>query len=282
MNKFFTILSILLHLTLFSNAQWITLLNENCDAATLPALPDDFISSQPDTTGFYTEASNASTGYTGVSGANNIVVKNINAVAGEVYLNFPVISTLNYDTVTVIWGSRVSNNFTTSGSSIGGLEYSIDNGANWSSISYTENASNSTWALVNGGIAIKLPSQALNQPNVKLRLKVTIVTAASGTYRIDDITIAGHTIDPSGGLNELTSATDFNINIYPNPVVDYLNINASENYNLRIFNNSGLMLYGGTSNQNKVIDFTNYPAGFYLIEIRNLKTGVAKMLKVMK
>jgi hypothetical protein len=282
MNKFFTTLLILLHVALFSNAQWITLLNENCDAVTLPALPDDFISSQPDTSGFYTEASNASTGYTNASGVNNMVIKNINAVAGDVYLNFPVISTLNFDTVTVIWGSRVSNNFTTSGSAINGLEFSTDNGANWSSISYAENASNSTWALVNAGISIKLPSQALNQPNVKLRLKVTIVTAASGTYRLDDITIAGHTINPNGGIDEVSNTTDFNINIYPNPVVDYLNINASENYNLRIFNNSGLMLYGGTTNQNKVIDFTNYPAGFYLIEIRNLKTGVAKMLKVMK
>ncbi|MEI7801210.1 MAG: Ig-like domain-containing protein, partial [Bacteroidota bacterium] len=86
---------------------------------------------------------------------------------------------------------RVSTNFLSSGSSITGFYWSIDNGANWNNVSYSENSANSIWTIDNGASDILLPVAAENQASLKLKWVANIVNATNGTYRIDDLNVTG-------------------------------------------------------------------------------------------
>jgi hypothetical protein len=184
------------------------LITENCDAPIAPALPAGWTTSTIAGIGWRTDSTNFSTGYTGASGLKNIVIRNTDST-GTYMLYSPVINAQDYTSLTVLWGSRVSNNFLNSGSTTPVLEASADGGSTWTNVSYAENSANSTWSLVNGGTAISLPASLDHATSVQLRWSISIINAASGTYRIDDVVVAG-TYSP------LTQVT-FQVNMFATP-----------------------------------------------------------------
>lgn len=178
-----------LFLSLFAQAQ-VILVEENFDGMTAPMLPNNWITSTLFDIGFRTDPGQPSAGYADVSGVQNIVIRNSDST-GIYTLTSPAFSTVDYTAIEVAWGSRVSNNFLSSGSSVPVFEYSVDGGVSWSIVSYVDNEANSTWSLVNGGAPILLPIEAENQETVHLRWTISIVNQADGTYRMDDFVVRG-------------------------------------------------------------------------------------------
>lgn len=174
--------------------------------------------------GWEADSSNSSTGYTGASGLNNLVIKNLSAT-GVYELRSPAISTLGYKDISISWGARHTINFPLSGSAITSVDFSIDNGTTWTTIPFTQNPSNSTWSLINNATRITLPSTADNQASVILRWVANIVNSTDGTYRIDDFSVEG---------NVLTSVPSF-------IVKDQISI-AQQGQNLQIHNATGTAL----------------------------------------
>ncbi|GAA4439167.1 hypothetical protein GCM10023188_35300 [Pontibacter saemangeumensis] len=71
------------------------------------------------------------------------------------------------------------------------LEYSL-NGAPYVHVGeYTQSAAFFSWGVVNKGVAIKLPAALENQPNVRFRWKISVNSANTDFYAIDDVMIKG-------------------------------------------------------------------------------------------
>ncbi|MCJ8163859.1 T9SS type A sorting domain-containing protein [Pontibacter sp. E15-1] len=71
------------------------------------------------------------------------------------------------------------------------LEYSLD-GVTYTAVgSYAANTTFFAWTTVNNGVVIKLPAAAENQPNVRLRWKVSVNNANTDYYAMDDVILRG-------------------------------------------------------------------------------------------
>ncbi|MBT6438770.1 MAG: T9SS type A sorting domain-containing protein [Flavobacteriales bacterium] len=76
------------------------------------------------------------------------------------------------------------------------------------------------------------------------------------------------------GLKDLTSA--FDINIYPNPVKDFLKIKSnSEMSSVMIYSATGQLVYENTAN-NKTIDTSNLSTGMYNVVVRSASGQASK------
>jgi len=167
----------------------IYVINESFDAVTIPALPDGWTTTTNYDIGFRTEDSNVSD-YGGASGLNNVVIRNTDSTGVYVFYS-SVFSTLGLINLQMSWASRVSNNFLTPGSATPLLECSANGGVSWAPVTFTENANNSTWGVVNDSVAIALPAETFENPYVQLRWTASIVNDPSGTYRMDDVKVWG-------------------------------------------------------------------------------------------
>ncbi|HWB64617.1 MAG TPA: hypothetical protein VG603_13970, partial [Chitinophagales bacterium] len=153
MKKTFTLLSVI-SATLFNFAFGQTsIYKQNFDAAT--TFPTGWNATA---SSWYVDSTNNSTGYTGASGVNNVVIENKSATSGFDTLYSSSVSTVGYSDISVIWAARNTNHFSDSGSAIIGFYWSTDGGATWNNIAYTENATNSTWAIDNNATPIALPA----------------------------------------------------------------------------------------------------------------------------
>lgn len=172
----------------FETVQAQIILSENFDGVAAPLLPSGWATTYVEQIGFRSDIGQPSD-YANASGANNVIIRNSDST-GTYSLYSPVINTLGRVQVSLIWASRVSNNFLTSGSTTPVFEFSADNGMTWIPLSYSDNTANSTWNLVNNGTGIT-HSSFDNQTNLQFRWTITIVNAADGTYRMDDFSISG-------------------------------------------------------------------------------------------
>lgn len=90
------------------------------------------------------------------------------------------------------------------------------------------------------------------------------------------------------GVDNPLATTDMNLanalNVYPNPVVDKLNIQLSEtlnNVNVKIFSPMGEMAYDkkfNTWSGNQSIDMKAYPAGVYMVYIKSDEGTITKKI----
>jgi len=87
-------------------------------------------------------------------------------------------------------------------------------------------------------------------------------------------------------VNNITNINDLDksiINIYPNPVSDYLTIKSSEAFNTVVVTNSlGLQVFSQYGNMdNCIISIQNIPTGIYFISItlNNQKVITSKIIK---
>lgn len=248
-----------------------SLLNENFDNLTVPDLPVGWSTSTVWSIGFRTELSNSSAGYTNASGVNNVVIRNTDST-GTYTLYSPVISTLGYTGIQVSWASRVSTNFTASNSTMPSLQYTTDSGATWNSVTYTDNDANSVWALVNGGVPIYLPAACSNAASLRLRWVINIVNNANGTYRFDDISVAGNLIN---GVEEVASG----ISIWPNPSTTMLHFSETvESFVIRDM--TGKEILRNSFPMQSQVEITSLDAGVYFLS--HLKNGSYRTVKFIK
>jgi Secretion system C-terminal sorting domain/Fibronectin type III domain len=207
------------------------LLQQNFDSIPQGGLPTNWMASAANMTsiGWYADSSNFSAGYTGASGFKNAVIKNTLNSTGTYALISRPFSSIGKSGLTAIWGSRVSSNYTSSGSTTPHLYYSLNGGTTWDTIHYTDNAANSTWALVNGGTPIAFPAATDNQASILLKWQVQIDTAGNGTYRIDDVVI-GYT-NTTGGCNLPTNLSAASITT-SSATISWTAASGASNYNI--------------------------------------------------
>ena len=264
----FTLLQITLSICAFSQT---TIVSESFDNLTTPTLPSNWSSSSTNILTWRTDSSNFSSGYTNASGAKNMMLRNSDSTGTHALISAPF-STTSFSSYNIIWASRVSTNFLSSGSTLPTLSYSIDNGQSWNTISYIDNPANATWAQVNNGTPIDLPTAALNQASVMLKWEITIVYNTNGTYRIDDLLIQG-TGSTVGFSNSSLENKSFNIT---NGIVDngIIKINSTMTGNggsIKIFNQSGsivkqLYFYNQSISDINLADLSK---GLYILEFDN-------------
>ncbi|MEO8416707.1 MAG: SprB repeat-containing protein [Ginsengibacter sp.] len=204
--------------------------------------------------------SSNSTGYPGASGGSNAAFINSSASGTLTFSNN--LSTIGYSNITVIWGARLFTGFP--GTTV--FQWSPD-GTNWNTQAFTNVASNTTWALINGGTAVTLPASAAAS-NLSFRLVITGAGTGSNTsYRIDDFVVEGcqtptaYTV--TGGGSYCSGGTV--------PVVGGSNSETGVNYQLKINGvNTGSPIAGTGS----AISFGNQAtSGTYTIEATRTNGG---------
>jgi hypothetical protein len=167
----------------FRGSGQVTIYSENFGTGT--SLPAGWTATTGSNT-WMASTGSSSSGYAGASGGTNVVATN-GSTLNTYYLTCSNnLSTVGYTTITVLWGARRTSTFSNAVT----FEWSTD-GITWIPVTYTQVASNSTWALVNTGIPISLPAAAEGAANLQLRWSYTQVTG-SGTYRIDDLNVQGN------------------------------------------------------------------------------------------
>jgi hypothetical protein len=184
------------------------------------------------------------------------------------------------DNITLSYGVRHTTNFPIPGSTADVLEYSIDNGTEWNSITFVQNPSNSAWELINGGQNIQLPAEVNNKPSVKLRWGANIVNNLNGSYRIDDVVVKGNdtlTNTNNGFLSEK--------NLYPNPFESFIKIDgfeSNQSLNVTLTNNIGATVFQkfGVQNNSTLLLPDNLAKGIYFITVNsNNQTFTKKIIK---
>jgi len=201
------------------NAQTLAF-QENFDECLVPGLPAGWTVINNGNIGFRSDSTNAS-GNNGASGLNNLVIRNDENLTGTYAVVTESFDCTALTGLSVMWGSRVSNNFLASGSQLPTFWVSLDNGVSWDAVAFIDNIANSIWSEVNASALIPLSSIADNQPNVRFKWEIQIVgdgASTAGTYRIDDFRIFANQ-----GVG-IASFENFDIQLYPNPVSDVLYI----------------------------------------------------------
>ncbi len=272
MNLKSLLLSAILAIAIFSNTFGQSIIkSENFDSVIFPVSPAGWLSNNVAGTEWRTDSTNSSSGYSNASGINNMLVRNTDP-SGTYILTSPSVSTIGFTNILVTWDTRVSVNYTASGSTTPIFDYSINGGANWINLPYTDNPSNSIWFPVNGGIDIALPSNATNVADLKFRWTVNIVTDPNGSYRLDDFIIKGTTVTNTHDYSSSNSLT-----IYPNPSQDIITFThqaSNEIYTLSIYDMTGQKIT--SINHTKLpyqLSCSSFNKGIYFAQLEN-ESGV--------
>jgi len=223
-----------------------------------------------------TSLGNISNGYIGASGINNVEIQDTLARVGYDSLISAPISTIGYDSITVEWGSRLSKHFADSGSTIS--LYMSTNGTTWVNVSYIENPNNSNWYPENDSTPIMLPAGAANQASLWLMWLADIHFNTSGTYRIDDVVVAG---DVMTGINTISNDAFAKVYVSGNS-----NINISikqpvtENLNVEVYDLTGRVITRTNMDAQALsIDGSNLSEGVYLVKVSDSNNSmVTKVL----
>jgi hypothetical protein len=252
---------------MFSWSQTVVF-NSNFDNLTVPALPTEWLALTNGNVGFRSDSTNTS-GNNGASGLNNLVIRNDENVNGTYELITESFDCTPYSGLSVMWSSRVSNNFLASGSELPSFWYSLDNGVSWEGLNFLDNIANSIWSEVNAGSLITLPTIADNQASIRFKWIINIVgdgATTSGTYRIDDFRIYANQ-----GVSVQESALEWMA--YPNPCADFLTIESGDDFsNVMVFDPMGRV---------RKVDW-NRSGNFWTADVRDWASGIYSILSPYK
>ncbi len=183
------ILTYILFILISSVSSQVNVVNENFSSTTYGQAPTGWDVNVINGFQFRCDTTNLSSGYSSSSGGKNILIRNSDNT-GLYQITTPPINMNGLSNISIIWGSRVSVNFTGSGSTVPQLSYSTD-GVNWNNLPYQDNEANSIWNLVNNSIPLSLPPAVNNATSLQFKWEVSIVNSNNGTYRMDDIQVSG-------------------------------------------------------------------------------------------
>lgn len=129
--------------------------------------------------------------------------------------------------------------------------------------------------------SITIPTSALTgNTRMRVSMKYNGIPTSCETFsygQVEDYTL---NIKAAGTITSLTDVkVNGGIGIYPNPVVDVLNINAEGNYSYQIYSESGQMVMSGESTE-KSVNVGKLNTGLYIINIlQDGKTTSHKLIK---
>ena len=138
------------------------------------------------------------------------------------------------------------------------LEYS-DDAVNWSLYEIVEASSNSNSVI----------NYSINNPNYKYyRIKMV---DKDDSFEYSDIII-----------NNCIEYSEFNISVYPNPVIDYIyiDIDLKSNYNLIIYDASSKVVFNKQIIEDSKIDMMDFSSGLYMMLISDGQ--ISKIHKIIK
>ena len=98
----------------------------------------------------------------------------------------------------------------------------------------------------------------------------------TGISKIDDIFITGQIID-----GEDEKDFDAQINIFPNPASDFIQIQNELNIQIELYNLSGTQLLNIQTKNNETIDVSNLASGIYFLKIKDMETQLINTKKIM-
>lgn len=173
----------------------------------------------------------------------------------------------------------------------------IDNFAHLRSVSIISDTAN--WLRISGSIVADSAYNYLILGNFYDDANTDTLTQTCGTcqnwysyYLIDDVCVSTDSLLCNGGVDALPctvsieeNSLENQINIYPNPANDYININNNSFQNLlkiTIYNTIGQILYTkqNITSNNLQIDISNYKSGLLFIKIEsNNQSIIYKLLK---
>ncbi|OWK73023.1 peptidase M4 [Flavobacteriaceae bacterium JJC] len=141
---------------------------------------------------------------------------------------------------------------------------------------FTKAASKTT--PVSGSITI--PATALTgNPRMRVSMKYNGIPTSCETFsygQVEDYTL---NIKPAGTVSSLAGNTVENVNVYPNPVKDVLNINAKGDYSYQLISTDGKIVKDGNQSESAV-NVQNLPTGMYIMKItQDGKTSTHKVIK---
>ncbi|MDQ0592863.1 hypothetical protein QFZ37_001232 [Chryseobacterium ginsenosidimutans] len=244
-----------------------TLLSENFGTTT--SLPTGWTSTNI-SAGWNASTASVSSGYVGVSGGSNAVFSGTGTNGVTHTLSYSNLSTLGYNTITIIWGGRGTSAFAQNVD----FQWSID-GTNWNNVTYTYSKNSGSWALVNGGVAIQLPVQAENTSTLSLRW--SSVTSNLGNYRIDDVKVIGIA---NGSL--ATNETKSNKNTFvKNTFVKSNEITfGTQVKDVKVYNMFGQVVKTASVKENESLNVAELQKGNYIVTgIVNNQPVSQKILK---
>ncbi|WP_294284447.1 T9SS type A sorting domain-containing protein [uncultured Chryseobacterium sp.] len=227
-----------------------SLLSENF--GTSSTLPSGWVSTST-TNGWNATTSVPSSGYSGVSGGTNVVFSGTGTNGVTHTLTYSNLSTVGYNTISIIWGGRGTNTFSPNVD----FQWSID-GTTWNSVTYSYSKNSGSWALVNGGTAIQLPAQAANTSTLSLRWST--VTSNSGNYRIDDVKVTGIA---NGSLATSEIKTDKNQFVKNTLVSSEINFGAKSD--VKIYDISGRVVKTASVKENESLSVAELKEGNYIV-----------------
>jgi hypothetical protein len=263
--SFYSIITLLLLAANGINAQTVTIYNQNFGDGVNQSIPSGWSASgsNPDST-WYVDNTNNSAGYTDASGQGNMVIRNT-VPSGTYTLTTNDIETSGYENIRVLWGRRISNNFTSSGSTIPTLDISIDGGTNWVNLAFYDTFIDNNWTYTNAGDDIILPALADDQPGIRFRWTVNITNNPEGSYRIDDLLIRADVKQSTVSLQQIKSESI----CYLNGQNLFVQNQITNNANLIIYNIQGTpVLQKQLNSILSTIDMNDLSAGIYIIQIQ--------------
>ena len=266
------ILNLLFGLSVHSQT---TIYNENFDASQT-MLPTGW------TTNHWMVDSSNNSNNTNASALNNVVIKN-DSGNGDWFLMTRSISTIGYDSISVIWDARLSAHFLDSGSVITSFDFSKDNGTTWNNLPYTENAalSGSPWLWDNDSIRITLPATANNQSSIMFRWVAHIVFNASGTYRIDDFNVAG--VHTTSGVESVNAKSDPYFILSNNILTLKLREFSTSKTHFTLSSVDGReILNSNIESVSQTFDLNNIPSGIYFINIVSSEKTIVEKIYIGK
>lgn len=113
--------------------------------------------------------------------------------------------------------------------------------------------------------------------------KTYVINAGGGNLESENIALTYFIGDYIGLSNSNLKTELVDISVYPNPVKTtlYLKTTITDLNQIQIFNVNGILLKDAKLNSNEV-DFSEYPAGMYLIKIKDKKELEVGSVKVIK
>lgn len=95
----------------------------------------------------------------------------------------------------------------------------------------------------------------------KVSIRLSAKSMDSGNVLFDNITLYG--TDPNG--SSINNDTYVKVNVYPNPVVDILNIEGEDVLKAELYNAQGALVYSGSADNG--IDVSHLAAGIYVTKV---------------
>jgi hypothetical protein len=263
-----------------AHAQLTTIYSQNFDSITENSLPTGWTRTSTDTSlGWYVDTTNSSTGYTGATGSHQISVENIEG-NGTYKVTTQALSTMGYDSISVIWGERRTTHFPDSGSVIS-FAWGLDTNT-WNNVTYIENPNNSTWYLINDSTRIPIPSGAWNQAAVYFRWTAVIHNPGSGTLRIDDYNVKGKAVS---GINEVVGKANTPSIFLSNNNQLSIQMNgfSNEKVNFNLYSINGKQIMSSVIQPiSQNLDLATLSPGIYLVSMIGDKGTFASKIFIRK